>query len=80
MYSFRMSFWIVPPSCAGSTPRFFASATSRPSSRLAVELIVIEIVTRSSGMPSSSTSMSASELIGTPTRPTSPSASGLSLS
>ena len=47
---------------------------------LAVELIVIDVVTRPSGMPSSSVSMSRSELIGTPTRPTSPSASGLSLS
>ncbi len=37
-------------------------------------LIVIDVETSSSGMPSNSTSMSASESIATPTLPTSPSA------
>jgi hypothetical protein len=49
-------------------------------SRLAVELIVMETVTLSRGIPSKSASMSLSEFTGTPTRPTSPSASVLSLS
>jgi hypothetical protein len=40
----------------------------------AVALIVIEVETRSSGMPSNNTSISASESIATPTRPTSPAA------
>ena len=43
-----------------------------------VALIVIEVVTRSRGMPSVSASMSASEEIATPTLPTSPAASGAS--
>jgi hypothetical protein len=42
---------------------------------IAVELIVIEVDTRSSGMPSNSCAMSSIESIATPTRPTSPAAS-----
>ena len=42
----------------------------------AVALIVIEVVTRSSGMPSKRRRMSAIESMATPTRPTSPRASG----
>ena len=44
----------------------------------AVELIVIDVVTCSTGMPSSRIRMSASESIATPTRPTSPAARGWS--
>ena len=43
-------------------------------------LMVIEVLTSPSGMPPNRTSMSARDEIGTPTRPTSPSASGASLS
>ena len=43
-------------------------------------LIVIEVLTRSSGIPSKSTSMSARESMATPTLPTSASARGWSLS
>ena len=43
-------------------------------------LMVIDVLTVPSGIPAKSDSMSASEQIGTPTRPTSPSASGASLS
>jgi hypothetical protein len=43
-----------------------------------VALIVIEVETSSSGMPSSRASMSASESIATPTRPTSAAAFGWS--
>ena len=43
-------------------------------------LMVIEVFIRSSGMSLNSTAMSSSEVIGTPTLPTSPFASGWSLS
>ena len=39
---------------------------------IAVALIVIDVETRSSGMPSNSVAMSSIESIATPTRPTSP--------
>ena len=45
---------------------------------MAVELIVIDVDTRSSGMPSNSSAMSSSESMATPTRPTSPAASAWS--
>ena len=41
---------------------------------MAVALIVIDVDTRSSGMPSTSSAMSSIESIATPTRPTSPAA------
>ena len=41
-------------------------------------LIVIEVLTSPSGIPANRVSMSARLAIGTPTRPTSPSASGAS--
>ena len=41
-------------------------------------LMVIEVETSSSGMPSNNASMSSSESIATPTLPTSPAASGSS--
>ena len=44
----------------------------------AVELIVMEVLTSASGMPVRRRSMSSIELIGTPTRPTSPLAAGAS--
>ena len=44
----------------------------------AVALMVNEVLTVPSGMPSKIVSMSASEEIATPTRPTSPIASGAS--
>ncbi len=45
---------------------------------IAVALMVIEVDTESSGMPSNSAAMSSSESIATPTLPTSPAASGWS--
>ena len=71
-YSFRMSFWIVPESAFHSVPRRRATARRRPRRTDAVALIVIEIDTSPSGMPSRSVSMSSIESIATPTRPTSP--------
>ena len=44
----------------------------------AVELIVIDVLTSPSGSPSRSVAMSSRLSIGTPTRPTSPSACGAS--
>ena len=76
MYSFRMSFWVVPPSAVHGMPRFSAAARYIAQMIAAGELIVIEVVIWSSGMPSSSISMSASEEIATPHLPNSPSTSG----
>ena len=45
---------------------------------IAVALMVIDVDTRSSGMPSNSRTMSSMESMATPTRPTSPAASGWS--
>ena len=45
---------------------------------MAVALIVIDVETRPSGMPSKSADMSSIESIATPTRPTSPAASSWS--
>ena len=78
MYSLRMSFWVVPEIAARSTPWASAAATYSASRIGAVALIVIEVLTSPSGSPSSRTAMSARLEIGTPTRPTSPSASGAS--
>jgi hypothetical protein len=45
MYSFRMSFWSVPPSRARGTPRRSATAMYMASITAAGELMVIEVVT-----------------------------------
>jgi hypothetical protein len=79
-YSLIKSFWTVPASLAGSAPCRSATTMYKASSHGAVALMVIEVLVCASGMPSNSTAMSASEQIGTPTRPTSPAASGWSLS
>ena len=75
-YSLRMSFWVVPSSTAAGTPWRSATAMYIASRIAAVALMVMDVVTRSRGMPSSSTSMSRSESIATPTFPTSGSAIG----
>jgi hypothetical protein len=48
------------------------------SRMMAVALMVIDVETRSSGIPSNSPAMSSIESMATPTRPTSPAASGWS--
>ena len=78
--SLRMSFWVVPSSAARGTPRRSAAAMYIAQIGAAGELIVIDVLTRSRGSPSRSTSMSASELTATPHVPNSPSASGSSVS
>ena len=72
MYSLRMSFWSVPPTFSHGVPCF--SATARYIARAigAVELIVIDVVTRPRSIRSKRTSMSRSESIATPHLPTSP--------
>ena len=76
--SLSRSFCTVPAIRAGATPCFSATAWYIASSTGAVALMVNEVVTWSSGIPAKISSMSASESIATPTRPTSPCASGAS--
>ena len=76
MYSLRMSFWIVPLSADLAMPRSSATTTYIARSVDAVALIVIDVETLSSGMPSNSIARSSTESIATPTRPTSPWARG----
>ena len=77
MYSFRMSFWMVPEILAQVGALAARHQRRRSTSRIAaVELMVIDVVMPASRMPSKSRSMSASEQMATPTRPTSPAARG----
>jgi hypothetical protein len=80
MYSFRMSFCVVPPMRASATPCFFATATYIARRIAAVALIVIEVVTLSSGIPANSCPRSSRHEIETPTFPTSPATCGSSAS
>ena len=64
--------------CSGPTPCFLATAMYMASNTVAGALMVIDVDTLSSGMPSKSLSMSSSEDMATPTLPTSPAASGSS--
>jgi hypothetical protein len=50
-YSFRMSFWSVPPIRARSTPAFSALATYIERSTAAGALMVIEVVTAPRSIP-----------------------------
>ena len=77
-YSFRMSFCTVPDKRAIGTPCRRATAAYSASRMIAVALIVIDVDTWPSGMPSKSSDMSSIVSIATPTRPTSPAASGAS--
>ena len=79
-YSFRMSFWMVPPRRSRDTP--FSSATARYMAQMmaAGALMVMEVVIPSRGIPSNSTSMSAREDTATPHFPNSPAAWGASVS
>ena len=67
----------MPSSAARGTPAFSAATMYIAQIGAAGELIVIEVDTRSSGRPSSRTSMSARLLTATPHVPNSPSASGV---
>ncbi len=80
VYSLRMSFWMVPPRDAAGIPRFSAAAMYMAQMMAAGALMVIEVVTWSSGMPSNRISMSAREETATPHLPNSPIAGGSSVS
>ena len=78
MYSFKISFCMVPDRDSGLTPCLLATATYSASKMDAVEFMVIEVLTLSSGMASKRISMSARVDTGTPVRPISPLAMGWS--
>ncbi len=63
---------MVPEILSEETPCFSATAIYMARRMAAVELIVMEVDTLSSGIPSKSTSISARESMATPTLPTSP--------
>ena len=71
-YSLRTSFWVVALIWSGATPCFSATTMYIAASTGAGALMVIEVETSASGMPSKRVSMSASESMATPTWPTSP--------
>ena len=77
-YSLSTSFCAVPRTDPAGTPCSSAATTYMATSTGAGALIVIEVETRSSGMPSKSAATSSSVSIATPTRPTSPSERGSS--
>ena len=74
MYSLKMSVCSVPSSAPRSAPCRSAATRYMQNTGTAGPLIVIDVVTSPSGMPSKSTSMSVAESIATPQCPTSPSA------
>ena len=74
MNSFRMSFCSVPWSVARDTPCSSPTTTYIASSTAAVALMVIDVETRSRGMPANRRARSSTVSIATPARPTSPSA------
>jgi hypothetical protein len=78
MYSLRMSVCRVPSSTFHGTPCRSAVARKKANRIVAGPLIVIDVVTSPSGMPSNSNSKSARESVATPHRPTSPSLRGSS--
>ncbi len=79
-YSLSTSFWTVPITASAATPWRCAATMYIATSTGAGALMVIEVLTASSGMSLNSSSMSATESMATPTCPTSPAARGSSLS
>ncbi len=78
MYSFSTSFWVVPVSCSAATPCSSPTSSYSRSSTAAGALIVIDVETWSSGIPSNTRRMSSIVSMATPVRPTSPMQSGSS--
>ena len=78
MYSLKMSVCSVPLSLPRSAPCRSAATSIMQNTGTAGPLIVIDVVTSSSGIESNSTSMSAAESMATPQWPTSPSDCGSS--
>ena len=75
-----LTFWVVPEIFFQLAPDFSAATRYIAQIMAAGELIVIDVVTCSSGRPRSRISMSARDEMATPHLPTSPSASAWSLS
>ena len=75
-----MSFWIVPPIRSREAPCFSANAKYMAQMMAAGLLIVMDVVTWSSCMPSKSASMSAKDDTATPQEPNSPAARWSSVS
>ena len=73
IYSFKISFWMVPRRSERLIPLLSAIAITKANKIAAVELMVIDIDILSRGIPSNKESISSIQLIGTPTFPTSPS-------
>ena len=73
IYSFKISFCVVPRNVAGEKPCNSATLIYSESKVDAVELIVIDVLTLSIGIPSKHVTISFSELMATPVLPTSPS-------
>jgi hypothetical protein len=80
MNSLRMSFWMVPDSCACGTPCSSPATMKLARIGMTAPFMVMETLTRSSGMPSKRIFMSSTESMATPALPTSPSTAGWSLS
>ncbi len=78
MYSLSMSFWMVPDRPRGLAPCSSATVWYISSRTAAGALMVIDVDTLSSGIPSNSARMSARLSIATPTLPTSPCAAAAS--
>ena len=74
MYSFNISFWMVPRSLSGLMLFFSADTIYNANRVAAVAFIVMEVDTLSSGIWLNNRSISRMEETGTPTFPTSPSA------
>ncbi len=79
-YSLRTSFCAVPMTPSAATPWRSAATMYIATSTGAGALMVIDVLTASSGISANSSSMSATESMATPTWPTSPAARGSSLS
>jgi len=80
MYSFRMSFWIVPRRALASTPWRLATAMYMASRIEAGALMVMLVDTLPNGISLNRVAISSSDEMETPTLPTSPMAIGSSAS
>src|SRR5437867_5008565 len=72
IYSFKMSFWMVPRNFFQSTPCFSATTRYIDQRIAAGALVVMEVLISASGIPLNKVSISANESIATPHLPISP--------
>jgi hypothetical protein len=80
MYSFRMSFWMVPDSDFWGAPDSSPATMYMARTGRTPPFMVMLTDILSSGIPLNSTFMSSTESMATPAMPTSPSTRGWSLS